>query len=522
MKTKISILLIAVGLLAVSCDNFLDVNDDPNNPSEVTPDLVLPTGLNYTAEYVQQDRRLNHLGNMMMFNFGEAQGFNWYRDEFRYAVNSTFYDNLFDDAYSSALKQYKVLANLEGDNGYYRAIGMIMQAYHFQILVDLYGSVPYSEALKRGENANPVYDNPEEIYKDLLNRLSGAISTIDSTASTSSAVEVGEDDTVFDGDMAKWKQFANTLKVRILSRYADVGDPAFINGELTKIQNSGDGYIEDLAVKINPGYLKEEEDKQNPYWNDLGKDASGNETLSYKATAATQFVVEYLQGTKDPRLGYIFEKPEENEYRGVNQGAPNDDKSVYAPPLVSNLNLYGGVLKGPTMGSVIMTKAEHELNLAALAEKGLNVQGTVEEHYKAGIEASFKYLLDAGDTEQSDLADVDADSAANAYISRQAVWSGAENAMDAIMTQKWIATMGINAAQAWFDYNRTGYPSAQPVGAGAARASATGFPMSESDAVSGRNDRPVRLYYPQSEATRNSANLPSQPDVFTAKIFWAN
>src|SRR5699024_5091249 len=266
MKTKISILLIAVGLLAVSCDNFLDVNDDPNNPSEVTPDLVLPTGLNYTAEYVQQDRRLNHLGNMMMFNFGEAQGFNWYRDEFRYAVNSTFYDNLFDNAYSSALKQYNVLANLEGDNGYYRAIGMIMQAYHFQILVDLYGSVPYSEALERGGNANPTYDAGEEIYKDLLNRLSGAISTIDSTASASSAVKVGEDDTVFDGDMAKWKQFANSLKIRILARYSDVGDPAFINGELAKIQNSGDGYIEDLAVKINPGYMKEEEDKQNPYW----------------------------------------------------------------------------------------------------------------------------------------------------------------------------------------------------------------------------------------------------------------
>src|SRR5699024_4541836 len=260
MKTKISILLIAVGLLAVSCDNFLDVNDDPNNPSEVTPDLVLPTGLNYTAEYVQQDRRLNNLGNMMMFNYGEAQDFNWYRDEFRYAVNATFSDNLFDDAYSSALKQYKLLANLDGDNGYYSAIGMIMQAYHFQILVDLYGSVPYSEALKRGENANPVDDNPEEIYKDLLNRLSGAISTIDSTASTSSAVEVGEDDTVFEGDMAEWKQFANTLEVRILSRYADVGDPAFINGELTKIQNSGDGYIEYRAVKINPGYLKDEED----------------------------------------------------------------------------------------------------------------------------------------------------------------------------------------------------------------------------------------------------------------------
>src|SRR5699024_718482 len=112
MKTKISILLITVGLLAASCDSMLDVNEDPNNPTEVTPDLVLPTGLNYTAGYVQQDRGLNHLGNLMMFVFGESQGFNWYRNEFNYNVTSTFYDNLFDNAYSSALKQYSVLANL--------------------------------------------------------------------------------------------------------------------------------------------------------------------------------------------------------------------------------------------------------------------------------------------------------------------------------------------------------------------------------------------------------------------------
>ncbi len=65
--------------------------------------------------------------------------------------------------------------------------------------------------------------------------------------------------------------------------------------------------------------------------------------------------------------------------------------------------------------------------------------------------------------------------------------------------------MGINALQNWFDYNRTGFPSDLPVSLTATTA-----------------DRPVRLFYPSSEITSNGNNLPSQPDVFTSKIFWAN
>ena len=65
--------------------------------------------------------------------------------------------------------------------------------------------------------------------------------------------------------------------------------------------------------------------------------------------------------------------------------------------------------------------------------------------------------------------------------------------------------MGINALQSWFDYTRTGYPSDLPISLQATTA-----------------DRPVRLFYPSSEITGNSNNIPTQPDAFTAKPFWAN
>jgi len=503
MKTRISLLLIIVGLLAASCKDFLNVNTDPNNPTEVSPDLVLPVGLNYTAVYEQQDRGLNHLGNMMMFNFGESNGFSWYDQEFKYNATSTFYDQMFDDAYSRSLKQYNILVNRP--EGYYKAIGMIMEAYHFQILVDLYGDIPYSEALERGKKSNPKYDKGEEVYNDLLTKLSTAIATIDSTSNAESSVKVGDDDTVFGGDMSKWKAFANTLKIRILTRLSDTKPASFINDELAKISNSGAGYITD-DVTINPGYEKEQEGKQNPYWNQLGVNASGTETLSYKATCATQFVINFFQNTNDTtRLGAIFQE-DPSGYKGINQGQPNnsDDQT---PDYVSNLKLGGGVLKSATMGSAIFTLAEHELNLAELAFKGFNVSGSAQSHYEAGIQASFDYLGASG---------------ASSYYTNgkeNVDWNNSSNKMDAIMTQKWLATMGITAEQAWFDYNRTGYPDAKPVGVSTGPTAPTGFPLS---AQAGSNkDRPVRLHYPASEITRNGSNVPDQPDPFTQKIFWA-
>lgn len=508
MKKRISILIIVVGLLAGSCDDFLDVNTDPNNPTDVTPDLVLPVGLNYTATYVQQDRGLNHLGNMMMFTFGEANGFSWYDQEFRYSVNSTFYDQLFDDAYNSALKQYQILVDQPDEYSYYQAIGMIMKAYHFQILVDLYGDIPYEEALNRGGNATPEYTDAETVYDDLLVNLDNAVQKIDSTTSAGAVEQPGNDDTIFSGDMEQWAQFANTLKIRILTRLSDHKDASFINDELATIQ--GDRYIAD-DVNINPGYIAEEEDKQNPYWTDLGRDASGNQTLTYQATPATQFVIDFFNGTDDPRLDAIFEEPDTG-HLGVNQGADNNTPDL-VPDNVSNLNLGGGVLKSPTMGSTILTLAEHQFNLAELAQEGFTTPLSAQDHFETGIGASFSYLG----------ATANPDSAAEAYYTSgttNADWSASPDKLDAIITQKWLATMGITTEQAWFDYNRTGYPSAEPIGpASAPETAPTGFPISE---LASEDDRPVRLMYPQSEATRNSENVPDQPDVFDNKIFWAN
>ena len=211
--TTIKTLLVLLVLGSCS-DNYLDVNVDPNNPITVSPNLILPVALNYTASVEEKDRGQNHLGNMFMGAWSQSDGFSWYNDEFLYLVTPSFYQTIFDSTYGSALKQYKGLEVLEGaEYGNYQAISKIMQSMHFQILVDTYGDVPYSEALLRGVNPTPKYDDGQAIYEGLISDLTAAINMITATAEVTGALVPGEDDGEFAGDMTKWKQFANSLKL---------------------------------------------------------------------------------------------------------------------------------------------------------------------------------------------------------------------------------------------------------------------------------------------------------------------
>ena len=477
--------LLIVVLLLASCDDYLDVNTDPNNPTAVTPNLVLPVAQKYTANLIQASdagaRRLNTLGNMMMYNWSQSDGFAWYPDEFKYNVTSSFYSGIFTSSYSQALKQYQIISDLEGaEYDYYVAIAMIMKAYHFQLLVDCYGDVPYTEALGRSSNATPVYDDAASIYADLYVQLAEAIAKI---KNADTQVEPADDDIMFGGDMNEWIRFANTLTLRIAVREGNTA-------QMSAAFSEGSGFISS-DVLVNPGFSLDE-GKQNPLWNTYGYDASGTITLTNNATCATEYVVAYLNNTRDARIDYIYEKPETGNL-GVPQGLLDYDTPVvdqFIPANVSNLGT--GILQGYDMGANIFSLAESYFNQAEAALNQPSL-GTAQTFYESGIQASFDYL--------------GAPDASTYYAQNfnNVSWAASTNKLEAIITQKWIAVNSITAEQSWFDYSRTGYPSNLPISLQATT-----------------SDRPVRLFYPSSEISSNGANVPTQPNAFTDKIFWAN
>ncbi|MEM6642955.1 MAG: SusD/RagB family nutrient-binding outer membrane lipoprotein [Bacteroidota bacterium] len=483
------IYLITVLLIAGSCDDYLDVNTDPNNPTEVSPELILPVGQNYTARWMLTDRSVSHLGNMMMYNWSEAAGFSWYNDEFQYIANSpTFYDNIFNIAYTDAMKQYEELRNLGDDFLAYKAIATIMQCYTYQILVDLYGDIPFQEALQRGGNATPAYDAAESVYDSLVVRLTNSIADLTVVEGIATASVPTTDDIIYGGDLDSWKKLANTIKLRLLTRASDVKSSTYITEQIAIIDAEGSGYItEDFTV--NPGYLNEA-DKQSPLFEDFGADETGAPTLSGDATCATDFILQLLDDTNDPRISRLYEEPATG-HLGVPQGVTVAVEQ-FGADLVSNIG--PGLLDGSTQDALLMSVAEVQFNLAELALKGL-VSGDPETFYEAGVTASFVTLgLPAAD--------------ASTYLGQSinnVSYGASSDKLEAIITQKWLASNGICAEQSWFDWVRTGFPLNLPVS------------VETPNLV-----RPVRLSYPASELGTNSNNVPDQPDVYTTPTFWAN
>jgi hypothetical protein len=486
-KSLKQISILCATLFIVSCsDNFLDVNTDTNNPTIAVlgPELILPVAQYWSAELLNRDRYTNTLGNLMVANWSQADGFSWYNDEFLYNVTSSFYSIIWDRTYLNALKQYRVLQSYDGEQyDNYKAIGKIMESYHFQVLVDLYGDIPYSEAVLRGGNPTPAYDDAKAVYAGIVTELDNAMAMIDNASET--AIIPGSDDVTFSGDMGMWKKFANTIKLRVLVRQS--GDGA-LNASFTGM--SAIGFI-DTDITVQPGYDKLE-GQQSPFYFAYGFDSAGNIRNNNDATCATPFVLNFLTSKLDPRIDFIYEKPATG-HLGVIQGLLDYDVPVvdqFDPKLVSNIG--PGLLKGDDQDAIIFTLADSYFLQAEAIFKGF-LTGDAKVAYQDGIAASFSYLGASG---------------AAAYYG-QAIplvgWDASPNKMEAIITQKWVALNGIDAAQSWFDYTRTGYPSNIPV-----------------SVLASTPERPVRLTYPSSEITANSGNLPSPKNAFTDKIFWAN
>ena len=156
---------------------------------------------------------------------------------------------------------YGVLTNLNfmvtqntgvATNANYVDIAEILEAICFQNLVDLYGDIPYSQALNAAKNFYPSYDKQSDIYDSLTANLDNAMADISANLSNSSVVTPTTDDVMFAGNMQSWLIFANTVKLRMLLREVNVtAKQAFITSEIGKTASYG--YITSDAL-VNPGY----------------------------------------------------------------------------------------------------------------------------------------------------------------------------------------------------------------------------------------------------------------------------
>lgn len=478
--------------------DLLDINQNPNSATYSTPQLTMPMALEGAAR-VSQTQYFN-LAYWTGY-WATSSGFSKPTETYTYNITSNFesgtwdalYDNIADFDY---IEKTAVVQNLP----VYRGIAKLMKAYDFHQLVDLWGNVPYTEALQGTGNISPKYDPGQAIYEDLVKQIDTAIAIFKSPAATAS-ISVSTDQSkilVFGNTLntddpegssttflQMWVKLANSIKLQLLINQSQMpGREAYIKSELAGLTSNDFLGIGEDAI-VNPGY-QASTGKTNPLYGAFYK-SPGSAADNYNSIRASDYAAKAYTSTNDPRIAYYYNKGSQPAYLG----------SVFGDPTgTSGAATIGTGLLNVTGNAIIMTASESLFLQAEAAQRGW-ITGTPMQLYKDAVTASFQFDQVA-----------DPVSAAATYLSQNnpnVNWDLETDKIKLIITQKWFALNGIDILSSYNDFRRTGYPNA---------------PLSTDPNSAGKV--PVRMLYPQREITTNGANVAAQGsiDPFTTTVFW--
>ncbi|MBX3257642.1 MAG: SusD/RagB family nutrient-binding outer membrane lipoprotein [Chitinophagaceae bacterium] len=511
MKKNILIPLCCV-LLMVSCTkDFEEINTNPNNPDKVTSvGLLLPDAIrssvksNFYNSYARGSVAANLVASDYASNFS-----NWARSD----ANGYFLWNYYD--YIRDLNEVISISETEGLKNY-KGLALVLRSWMFQCLTDMYGPIPFREAAqaKLGGIYSPAYEQQEQVYTGVLADLEEANNIL----GTSDETIIG--DILYNGDVNKWKMFANGLALRLLLRESGKKD---VSAQMTAIAGTPSKYplFQSYADQAALQFNADREANYSPFYN-----ASNFST----DTKVSKQLIDTLKALNDTRL-YVYTLPtpisSAADANGVRpdpsafkyEGDLNGIGSFPNANLTSSMGMlwmsqkYDIDLSSKTAAQgIIITYSEVQFILAEAAEKGFIPGGTAaaETYYLNGVKDQFLYYAGripgnyAGSYLKLSSANVYAD---NAYLQQSSVaYAGSsERKLQKIWLQKWISHYLVGY-EAWFEWRRTGYPDIPigPIGPGYV---------------------PRRALYPADEMRINEDHYKQAvqwlgPDELSTKVWW--
>jgi len=470
---KIFFSITFLSLFAVGCDNNTDeFNNNKDASYDVTPEVLFSN-----AEKELVDQMTTPSVNLNPFRLlSQYWSQTTYNTESRFnfttrAVPDNHWNNLYR----------QVLGNLESAKGLIAAqpasaeqknklaIIEILQVYTFQILVDTYGDIPYSQALNV-KILLPAYDDDATIYPKLITRLDAAIAELDDSATSWTS------DLLLGGDVAGWEMFANNLKVKLGLNLADVNpglakstvEAGFAGGvTLTNADN---------ITLVYPGSA--------PNYSPLFAELVASNRNDF---VGSNTFVNALKSVGDPRIDVYFNSVNGTHIGGV-FGALNGN--------FADFSQIGNRFRVAGLPAELFDATELNFYLSEAAARGYSVGNTAEYYYEQAIRASFEYCgVEGVDT----------------YLAKPEVAyaTAAGDYKQKIGTQAWYGLYN-RAFEAWTSYRRLDYPAlAAPANAVAA-----------ADA-----QVPKRLTYPVSERTTNTTQYQAAVaaigvDRLRTHVFW--
>lgn len=445
----------AASLLLTACqDQLEETNTNPNEAIKAQPEYLLANAIKSNADLTLGSDASMETTTLFIQHWAKIQ----YTDPDKYTVSIANVQNVWTNLYSQGLTDFATIIKLgeESGNTNYQAVGLILKSWSFQLLTDLYGDIPYSQALKLEETLTPKYDSQKDVYLGLLNDLKKATELINTTGAP-----IGGD-LVYNGNLTKWKKFANSLRLRIALRIADK-EPETAKAVVTELAKDKTALIasnDEIAQLI---YLA------SPNQNPVSRDRETRD--DYRVSKS---IIDKLQELKDPRLAVFANKTVDatpTGYIGVTNGLPADSAAKLGFTKTSKLGDYFTAAASP---AVFVSYAEVLFNLAEAAQRGF-ISESAPDLYKAAVTASLQQFKVGN-------ADI------TAYLAQPSVAYNAANFKKSIGEQKWIALFS-QGLEAFAEWRRLDYPQLKPAYAGV---------------LNGK--LPLRLTYPTGEQALNAAN----------------
>ncbi len=468
---------VLAGLLFInlaSCKkDLVAVNQNPNASQNAQPDYLLTAATKATVDTYWGTSNNMDAALLFVQHWAKIQ----YTDPDRYIYTNSAFQELWTVGYSKSivnLNQIIKQADAQS-NSNYKGVALVLRSWVFMLLTDAYGDIPYKQAASIDQYLTPAYDAQKDVYAALLDDLK----TAQASLSTSGKAIAG--DIIYGNNIALWKKFANSLRLRIALRIAD-RDPDKAKQVLTETQTEGSGYISSNNEIAQLVYL--DSPNQNPISNlfDTRDDYRISKTVTDKLIAL-----------KDPRLP-IYAAPTQDAtaqtYVGIPNGLLVGDASNLGFTKTSKPGTYFRAQHAP---AVIMSYAEVLFDRAEAAARGFTTE-SASDLYSQAVQASLNQYGITGN-------------AAAAYLSTAAVQYDPTNYKKSIGEQKWIALFG-QGLEAFAEWRRLDYPQLQPAVAGT---------------LGGKI--PVRFIYPGTEQSLNGSNYQTAvsrqgADLLTTKLWF--
>lgn len=437
--------------------DFEEINKNPNAAQEVTAtQLILPAIIKNTAKshfYASMTRGniiADYYSNQYVSGYNDAWAPSQVDDYFLW----TFYDKLRDVENLLSLSKAKGLKNNEG-------VELILKAWMFQTITDIYGDIPFSEAIKGKSDGNfaPAYDTQENVYYGMLEMLKNA----------NTLLSEGQDplngDIMLEGKPMRWRQFANSLRLRMLLRISSKsGLKIDVSKEMSDIVNN---------PTLFPLFTSFQDQAALTYLNEAGNEFPGfNDTPASDRHLSTTLET-ILKDRNDPRIHYYAAPTPASvaantiAYAGVPNGISSSEEANYnggknnqssLSLLLTPVSAFSNSSKTASQ-SLFMTYAELQLILAEARERNLINTGSAESYYFNAMKDHFRYLASRipenfNFPKAADILPLDS------YYNQPLVQYEGTSAekLYKIRLQKWLVLFN-GGFEGWSEWRRTGVPS---------------------------------------------------------------